>query len=194
MRLISWLSSVAEAVRRPLSRLYPWTKKPSIELALIRHQSLVLVAAPPGVSVGRVSAHLMRLMVLLDGVPAHPKVGPKDTIVDTGSYLTIFPEAYWQKVVERITELKSYHGGPLPAWLTTVKGKGGARIPCKPGLLLVRLMDGNGRVLPPINIVALFASDAGTLKHIVLGLDGGLLREHGMELVFDGHKVWLTER
>jgi hypothetical protein len=133
-------------------------------------------------------------MVLLDVFPAHPKVGPKDAIVDSGSYLTIFPEAYWQKVVERITELKSSNGGPLPPWLTTVKGIGGARIPCRPGLLLVRLLDRNGRVLPPTNIVALFASDAGTLKHIVVGLDGGLLREHGMELVFDGQKVWLTER
>lgn len=194
------------------SRFNPWKRKPAIALSVVEIERELLIPADPSVEARPLFVSWKRLQTLLDVSPLSSKIGRRPALVDTGACFSLFPEDYWTKVKDRITFLTKVPdrtpflsptaGTELPVWLTTITGIGGASIPCRPGLIGVRLLDEAGRQLSPATILGLFAADRtyaeanqkpeAVLRSIILGLHA-IMDGLKVKIASDGTTIWLTE-
>src|SRR5690349_424202 len=92
--------------------------------------------------------------VFVERIRAWVRVGPnrepplvRPCWVDTGAYLTIIPELIWRLVEPEIIWLHASPGDNLPIWLTRVSLATGS-FQCRPGLIRLQFVDGDGRSLP----------------------------------------------
>jgi hypothetical protein len=119
----------------------------------------------------------------------------QDAVVDTGSYLSVFPERQWaQRFPAHIRWLAGPGDPALPGWCREVRGLGGGVFPARLGVVRIEFVDPvTGATGRPSDLVAKFASDNGRMREIVLGLDGGTLAGRRLILELDADQAWLEE-
>jgi|ERR1051326_855294 hypothetical protein len=175
-----------------LSRIWPFRRRraPRVRLLLQRTANVRVEPPFPVPSVPPTVIYLERIRALL----RIGKLGvTQDCIVDTGAPITIFPEKEWRRFASEIVWLTTPQGVTLPRWLTVVCGMTGGSFMCRPGAIEVQIIDLDGRSLLPSTLVCLFTSDAGRLKNIILGLDGGTLSGRRCEIQYDARLAWLVQ-
>lgn len=175
------------ALRGFISRLF---RKPSrIRLGLIRSKRHVLRTIRTDNTLGHAhEVYVERIMGILRLGTDRPSK-TRSCIVDTGSFLSIFPEEVWRSHESQIEWLGTTR--PLPAWLSRITGLGGGEIGCEPGVVDIELVGLDGESLPLTRIVGLFATDGGRLRDVILGLDGYTYRGRALTIRYDQREVWI---
>ncbi len=124
---------------------------------------------------------LERVYVVLR-IPPH--VMWMEAIVDTGASLSIFPRTKWNKFRKQIRWPSPAEESALPDWCRQFRGIGGRTIPCRLGMVSVRVVSVALPPLPsaPFSLIALFAFDSGELEKPLFGLGGGAFVPHQFRL------------
>jgi hypothetical protein len=127
------------------------------------------------------------------------KIGPhahgRDGLLDTGTALTIFPDALWRSFEQVIEWLHPIPGRPIPFWWTSSTGITGHGFPCRIGRVSVNIVDLQNNVIRAIPVIGKFVNDNGRLRERVLfGLSHGILQSCKLHLDIDKREAWLQER
>jgi hypothetical protein len=180
------------AVFQPLFSFLFRRGRNRVWIPVIPFSSTRTVGSSPSADIVRIRVD--RLMPLLWISPnATPLL--RRCILDTGAFLSVFPQEVWINFAAQITWLVAADGGTLPTWLTSVGGIGGGGFPCDLGIIEIQVIDTDDRSLPPMKIVAKFAHDGSgpnRLRDILLGLN--FFTGHRMELLYDDRGAWLSPR
>lgn len=178
------------ALSRALERLRPHAPPSARVRLLLRRFLSTEIVVDEGASLRR-RLHIERLMGLVRISDASPPI-VQDCIVDTGAFLTIFPQSKWTRFSKHVQWLE-YPGISLPDWLCRMRGTTGGSVPCRPGLIRLQLIDLENHAIPPSHVVSLFALDDGLLKQVVLGLGGGEFAGRSLEFDYDSQTAWFIE-
>jgi hypothetical protein len=140
---------------------------------------------------GAVNLSFLRLtsIVYLAGDPT-----ARDGLIDTGSALSVFPDAIWSPLAGHIEWLTAPTGQTLAGHWTKVRGLTGGAIPSRLGRIVVTAVDYSGTRLAPVPVVGKFAEDNGTLQRILLGLHGDLFDGRRLIVEPDLREAWLEDR
>jgi hypothetical protein len=117
----------------------------------------------------------------------------RESVVDTGSPLTIFPQKVWRQFEKEIRWLTKWNDPSVPKWCRQFSGVAGGTTGCRLGLVQVEIFDLMGGRIGPTEIVAMFASDRGRMRDIVLGLGGGIFAKRRLEMIYDVPTIVLTD-
>jgi hypothetical protein len=136
-------------------------------------------------TLGLGTVHLERLLVGMQ-IGALPPIFAEEGFVDTGAFLSIFPEQCWRQFLHEIHWPTTQDEAALPKWCTTVRGLGGGKCPCRLGRVAVELYSSKRpkKRIGPGDLFALFAFDKGTMRYPLLGLNGGS---------FDGRRLIIAK-
>src|SRR5205823_6340577 len=116
-----------------------------------------------------------------------------DCIIDSGSFLSVFPQRQWERFQDDIRWLYRL-GDPveLPDWLTKVAGLGATPVDCQIGKVRIQFMEWPSFSLsPPVEIIAKFPFDNGAYQQILLGLGGGAFSQWQLVLRYAEKAAWL---
>jgi hypothetical protein len=184
--------SFLDALSRAFSRLLRGTASAEPVMLVLRRYRSVAIHGTGTLEGDRTqSVYIERLMGLLRISDSMPPI-TQDCVIDTGAYLSLFPEKTWKRFSSHVEWLDK-DGAQLPEWLCRVKGTTGGSVPCRPGLIRIQILDLESHALMPTTIVALFAADNGLLKHVVLGIGGGVFDHRRFVLVYDARSAWLAQ-
>ncbi len=113
-----------------------------------------------------------------------PHVRWLEATVDTGAYLSIFPQRDWRKFAKQIQWPTPAEEAALPTWCRRFGGVGGGRIPCRFGKVSVQIVGLSRPLLhsASFSLTALFALDSGELDMPLFGLGGGSFVPHQFRL------------
>lgn len=136
-----------------------------------------------------------RIRALLDigDSQEHSKRVRQDCIVDTGAFLSIFPQKQWERFEGDVTWLYTPGDeGEYPDWLIKVTGLGAESVDCRIGKIKLRIFDRSFAIrTPPVEVLAKFPEDGGRYKQILLGLGGGALSEWQLVVDEGNADAWL---
>jgi hypothetical protein len=144
-------------------------------------------------TIGSEAVHLERLVVLLR-IRQTPNL-ILECFVDTGAYLTVFPQNIWKEFEASIHWLTAQEESELPQWCKQFRGAVGGSNSCRLGRIAVEFCDCEHppHIIGPVDIFALFASDGGKMKRTLVGLGGGVYHKRRLLLAYDLGRTWIKE-
>ena len=162
----------------------------------VRYSAIIKLA------INRVRSHSLSLgTVHVERLEIGFRIGPmppfflQEGYVDTGSYLSIFPERSWRRFAHEIHWPTTQEEAALPKWCTSLRGIVGGKSACRLGRVAVELYSPQNlnKRIGPANLLALFAFDNGAMRRPLLGLNGGSFDGRRLIIAKDRDRAFLCE-
>jgi hypothetical protein len=115
-----------------------------------------------------------------------------DGLVDTGAYLTVFPQHIWTRYANDIEWISARPGEEMPLWASKISGLTGGEADCRIGLINIHFLDFNLNLLRPITIFAKCANWSD-IKTSLIGLGGCVFEGRRLEFEYLSTSAWLHE-